>query len=110
MPETFSSLLQAIMARNNLSQRELSRRARIDHVSLCRMLKPYYRFKPGRTIDRITKAVGCTDAERIQLYRIAGLIPAEMIEAFCSNDLAADIFSKATASYLKHKRLQEKLQ
>ena len=105
MPGTFASLLQGIMDRNNLTQRELARRAEIDHVSLCRMLKPYYRFKPGKTIDRITKAVGCTDAERIQLYRIAGLMPAEMIEAFCKDDLAADNFFRATESYLRHKRL-----
>lgn len=107
MHETFSSLLQEIMYRNNLTQRELARRAEIDHVSLCRMLKPSYRFKPGKTIDRLTKAVGCTESERMRLYRVAGLMPEEMLEAFCKDDLAADSFYRATQSYTRHKRLNK---
>lgn len=103
----FSSLLRSIMDRNGLTQRELARRAEIDHVSLCRMLKPYYKFKPGKTIERITKAVGCTAQERLELYRIAGLMPEEMILAFCSDPVTADNFARLAACYFMREKVEQ---
>ena len=99
MNETFGTYLQKILNRNNLTQRELSRRAKVDHVSLCRMLKPYYQFKPGKTIERLTQAVGCTNSDRIYLYRLAGLVPPELVSAFCSNQETALQILKTAAQY-----------
>lgn len=85
MDETFGSVLKAIMTRNSISQRELARRASVDHVSLCRILNENYKFTPARTINRLTQHVGCTHEERITLYRLAGIAPPELVEKFCSS-------------------------
>ena len=86
-PQTFAELLKLIMQRNKLSQRALAHKAGVDHVGLCRMLNGNYPHKPGRTIDKLVKHVGCTHAERERLYRLAQLIPPEYVQAFLEGRL-----------------------
>jgi len=90
-PTIFGELLQAIMDRNNLTQRELARRAGVDHVALCRILKPSYKFKPGKTIDRLVSFCGCTKLERIRLYQLAQIAPPELVKLFCDDDASGAI-------------------
>jgi hypothetical protein len=87
-PQTFQVLLKQIMKRNNLSQRALAAAANVDHVYLCRMLKPQNQHKPKHTIHKLVEHVGCTDAERIRLYQLAGVLPPEYLEAFFEGRLS----------------------
>lgn len=83
----FADQFKAIMQRNKLSQRALAKQAGTDHVGLCRILKNNYPHKPDRTIHKLVQHVGCTPEERIQLYRLAGIIPPEYIQAFIEGRL-----------------------
>jgi len=99
MKQTFQSLLAAIMKRNNLTQRELARRAGINHISLCRILNETYAFRPGRTVTQLADAVGCSADERLELYRLAGILPPEIVTAFCaSTESARAIWQAAKGS------------
>jgi hypothetical protein len=85
--QNFADMLKAIMQRNKLSQRALAKQAEVDHVGLCRILKANYPYKPGRTIHKLVQHVGCTAEERVQLYRLARVIPPEYLEAFIQGRL-----------------------
>lgn len=89
MPETFGAMLLEIMQRNHISQRQLAEWTGITPSALNRILRPDYRFTPGRTIDRLTKHAGCTYDERVELYRVAGIVPPELVEKFCSSQQVA---------------------
>lgn len=88
---TFASMLVEIMQRNGLTQRELARRTAISPENLCRILKPTYPHRPGRTIDRIVSEIGCTPEEREELYRRARIVPPEYVQAFLAGTLRLDL-------------------
>lgn len=85
----YQELLTAIMRRNGFSQRSLAQKAGVDHVALCRLLSANYAFKPTRILPKLIDAVGATAAERVQLYRLCGIVPPELVAAFCADEDAA---------------------
>ena len=87
--KTFQSLLTEIMTRNRLTQRELARRAGVNHIGLCRILNETYAFNPSRTATRLIDAVDCTADEWLELYRLAGVLPPDLVKAFCATPAGA---------------------
>ncbi len=86
-PKNFSGLLTEIMRRNGITQRALASLAGMDTATLCRILKPDYPHTPQRTIKKLVEHVGCTAAERVELYRLARILPPEYMDAFLQGRL-----------------------
>ncbi len=101
---TFQSLLAAIMRRNGLSQRRLATMSGVNHISLCRILNDTYPFRPGRTVAQLVDAVGCTGDERVELYRLAGIVPPEVVAAFCATPASAKALMAAAKKWVPRKQ------
>ena len=86
---TYQDILLEIMHRNGLTQTALAKRSGVDKIALCRILNKSYAFKPTRVLPKLIDAIGATSDERTQLYRLCGIVPPEIVRAFCDSAEAA---------------------
>lgn len=85
---TFGKTLRRIRRTKDLSQRELALKIPMDVTYLSRLETDGLESTPVReTIDKIAKALDCTNAEYAELLSAAGRITAE-IE--CINEIAKE--------------------
>ena len=89
----FANYLQVLLTKYRLSQRELARRSGVNYVTINRRFKGQIGNMENGTIDRLAKGFACTPAERIAMYRLAGVMPPEIVDAFCASiDASRDIY------------------
>jgi hypothetical protein len=83
------------MGKYGFNQRRLAEAVEVDTAQLCRMLDPDYPYRPlPATLEAMCEAMGCTADERLELYRLAGRVPREIVEAFCASAGAARDFRR----------------
>lgn len=79
---TFGKTLERIRRAKSVTQREIASRIGMDFSYFSRLENDRFDSKPTReTIDKIAKALDCTDDERSALLAAAGRIDEELEDA-----------------------------
>ena len=79
---TFGKTLERIRRSKGVTQREIASKIAMDFSYFSRLENDRFDSKPTRdTIDKIAKALTCTDDERLELLAAAGRIDEELEKA-----------------------------
>lgn len=87
----FKVYLRTLLAQRGMTQDSLASAAGVDAGQLSRHLSGEF-IPRAETLERFVKVLNCTPDERLELYRLAGRMPQEITEAFCSSNLMARFF------------------
>lgn len=91
----FHEYLKALIKTRKYKHKIIAQTLEMDAAYLSRLLNNRTGFLPScKTLENLSDVLQCTIAERVELFRLAGKMPPELNEAFCSSaDDAKEIYS-----------------